>query len=248
MPDESVNVYLPLVQGDIGDSRDWEEVCALENSLRVVLDESLVGTLKTSRATDGFCHFKITGPSADTIHRAIQRTLATSRLAPSGYLVLRYADGREPVKLPLCAANFFVRYFKKPMSVGLGVIAGLVALGLHNTLAVPERSPGEALRLPPLEHWLLLLEAGAVFLGVGFYVGRWVARWVGDHYSDMVMKHRSSAYLRGINGAFGVLLVLTRGVMMQYRHHAGWEDVAMLLLGVFLVLHVIKQHLREARE
>ncbi len=245
MPEESVNVYLPVSNDSLGNMLDWEEMCALENSLRVVLDESLVGTLKVSRADEGYCRFKIIGPSADEIHKAIQRTLATSRLSPSGYVLLRYADGREPVKVPLRGSHFIIRHLKGPLTVVLGVLAGVAALGLHYYFSLPRSPSGEPVRLPPLEAWLLTLEGGSVFLGVGFYVARWFARWLGDHYSAMVMKYRQSVYLGWVNGLCGVLLLMTRSALMLHYQRLAGEDAVLLLLGAYLVFHSLRQHYRE---
>src|SRR5258708_4160150 len=117
MADESITIYLPLSDDLTGDTADLEESRSLEDSLRVVLAETLVGMLKVSRAEDGFCRFKITGPNADLIHKAIQRTVASSRLSPSGFVVLRYADERGTVKVPLRSSNFFIRKFKRPFAI-----------------------------------------------------------------------------------------------------------------------------------
>src|SRR5258708_6038024 len=90
MTEESITIYLPLSDDLTGDTADWDEARSVEDSLRVVLAETMVGMLKVSRAEEGFCRFKITGPNADVIHKTIQSTLASSRLSPKGFVVLKY--------------------------------------------------------------------------------------------------------------------------------------------------------------
>src|SRR5882724_12568767 len=107
---------------------------------------------------------------------------------------------------------------------GLGLAAGSAALVLHFLFAMPDVPAGEEVRLPPWEQWLLVLEGGSVFLGVGFYVSRRFARWVGDHYSELVIKENQGIFLRWMNCLCGACLLLTRGLLSVVQRRVYLDD------------------------
>jgi hypothetical protein len=140
-------------------------------------------------------------------------------------------------------AAFIVKIgVKRFMLILFTALASIAAAAIHAYFTWPAmtvKTKGLAPDIAERVTMPVLFETCSIFFSTGYFLAQFLAHRIGDHQSVALLKVQSRAHIRLLNFMGGVIIISCRYFLRSYYGAPLWENVCMILFGLFLVIMAI---------